>query len=154
SAAGERMRSERGQASVATWMRRLAGGLAALALGAALLTASGPARADSAAAPSASPPPAPAPHEADAAAKAAEEQSEVENPDAPVAAPVPSALAVQPSRGNVALWLVGIVWGMLVPAAILFTGLSARIRTIAQRIGRWQFFTIAIYLLIFSILTA
>jgi Zn-dependent protease with chaperone function len=46
--------------------------------------------------------------------------------------------------GNV-LWAVSTIWGFLVPIALLFTGLSARMRDAARRVGRNWFFTIAIY---------
>ena len=51
--------------------------------------------------------------------------------------------------GNV-LWVVLVLWGLLLPAFFLFTGLSARIRNAAQRVGRNWFFTIAVYYIIFA----
>src|SRR5437016_10868022 len=53
--------------------------------------------------------------------------------------------------GNV-LWLVNTAWGILIPCLFLFTGLSARIRNWAQRLGRNWFFTVALYFLILWIL--
>jgi Zn-dependent protease with chaperone function len=62
--------------------------------------------------------------------------------------PTPKALAYHRS-GNV-LWVIDNVWSLIVPAVILFTGFSARIRHWAQRIGRKWFFTVGLYFIIFS----
>jgi STE24 endopeptidase len=70
-----------------------------------------------------------------------------------VAVPAPSEKAVRYFRSGNVLWVVGTLWGLLVPAVLLFTGLSARIRTLAQRIGRKWFFTVAVYIAILSALT-
>ncbi|MFM8393083.1 MAG: M48 family metallopeptidase, partial [Acidobacteriota bacterium] len=72
----------------------------------------------------------------------------------PVAVPEPSAKAVSYHRGGVWIWLFEMAFGLLLPAAFLFSGLSARIRDLAQRIGRRWFLTIAIYIAIFSLLSA
>ncbi|NDD65174.1 MAG: M48 family peptidase, partial [Acidobacteria bacterium] len=72
----------------------------------------------------------------------------------PVAVPEPSAKAVSYHRGGVWIWLFEMAFGLLLPAVFLFTGLSARIRDLARRIGRRWFFTIAIYIAIFSIVSA
>jgi Zn-dependent protease with chaperone function len=50
------------------------------------------------------------------------------------------------------LWVVGILWGILLPCVALFTGLSARIRDLSKRIGRKWYFTLVIYGIIISIL--
>ena len=47
------------------------------------------------------------------------------------------------------LWAVGQLWALAVPAALLFSGLSARLRTAARRIGRTWFFTIGVYALLY-----
>jgi CubicO group peptidase (beta-lactamase class C family)/Zn-dependent protease with chaperone function len=45
--------------------------------------------------------------------------------------------------GNV-LWVIGVVWGLAVPAVLAFTGASARLRDVAQRISRrWLVIVIA-----------
>src|SRR3989442_2607615 len=41
------------------------------------------------------------------------------------------------------------LWGLFVPAFIVFTGFSARIRDWAERIGRKWFFALALYLVSF-----
>jgi len=45
------------------------------------------------------------------------------------------------------------VWGWLIPALILFTGLSARIRAWARRLGKQWFFVVGLYFVVFSLLT-
>ncbi|HEX6746595.1 MAG TPA: M48 family metallopeptidase [Longimicrobium sp.] len=62
-----------------------------------------------------------------------------------VPVPRPSEKAVRYERGGDVLWFVGIAWSLLIPALVLFTGLSARIRDLARRIGRKWYFTLAIY---------
>ncbi|HEU0054642.1 MAG TPA: hypothetical protein VFQ39_15755, partial [Longimicrobium sp.] len=112
--------------------------LAAIAL---VLTLAGGARAQDSAATTA-PPTTAAPH-------AVADTSEM----GPVAVPPATETALRYHRSGNVLWAIGTIWGLLVPAAILFTGLSARIRTRAQRItgGRW-FLTIAVYVFLLSVL--
>ncbi|HEV2862726.1 MAG TPA: M48 family metallopeptidase [Pyrinomonadaceae bacterium] len=69
----------------------------------------------------------------------------------PVAVPEPSEKAQSYHRGGNVIWAVGVVWGLLVPALFLFTGLSARIRDWARRLGRKWFFVVGIYFVIFSL---
>jgi Zn-dependent protease with chaperone function len=65
---------------------------------------------------------------------------------ATIPVPEPSALAVQYHRSGHLIWAGATALELLVPAALLLTGLSARVRSLARRIarGRW-FFTVAIY---------
>ncbi len=53
-------------------------------------------------------------------------------------------------RGGNRLWVVGNLWGLIVPALFLFTGFSARLRTLAQRVGRKWFFVIGVYGILFT----
>ncbi|HYH79331.1 MAG TPA: M48 family metallopeptidase [Longimicrobium sp.] len=69
-----------------------------------------------------------------------------------VAVPRASEKAVRYFRGNNVLWVVGIVWGLLLPLIALFTGLSARIRDVARRIGKRWYFTLVIYGIIITLL--
>jgi Zn-dependent protease with chaperone function len=69
----------------------------------------------------------------------------------PVPVPEPTEKAMSYYRGGVALWLFDVAWGLLVPGVILFTGLSARMRTWAARIGRKWFFVIALYFVLFTL---
>lgn len=62
-----------------------------------------------------------------------------------VPVPRPTEKAVRYHRGNTALWVLGIAWGLLLPALALFTGLSAGVRDVARRVGRNWFFTVALY---------
>jgi Zn-dependent protease with chaperone function len=65
---------------------------------------------------------------------------------ATIPVPEPSALAVQYHRSGHLIWAGATALELLVPAALLFTGLSAHVRSLARRIarGRW-FLTVAIY---------
>ncbi len=67
----------------------------------------------------------------------------------PVAVPEPSETALRFYRGNNALWVVNRAWGLLVTGGLAFSGLSARMRSLARRIGRNWFFTVGIYVLLF-----
>jgi Zn-dependent protease with chaperone function len=70
-----------------------------------------------------------------------------------VPVPQPTEKAVRYFRGNTVLWGIGILWGLLLPALALFTGLSARVRNFAQRVtGRRWFFTVALYGIIITLL--
>ncbi len=70
----------------------------------------------------------------------------------PVAVPQPTEQAVRYHRSGNVLWVVSTLWGLLVPALLLLTGLSARIRTLAYRIGRKWFFALFVYLAAVAVL--
>src|SRR5689334_8401936 len=70
---------------------------------------------------------------------------------APVAVPAPSEKAMRFYRSGNVLWLISTVWGLLVPALLLFTGLSARMRDAARAAGRNWFFTVAVYGILFTL---
>jgi Zn-dependent protease with chaperone function len=70
-----------------------------------------------------------------------------------VAVPEPSAKAISYYRSGNVLWAVATAWGLLIPAVFLWTGLSARIRTWARAIGRKWFFVIAVYFVLFTLIT-
>jgi len=67
--------------------------------------------------------------------------------------PAPSEKALRYYRSGNALWAVDTLWGLLVPALLLFTGFSARMRDAARKIGRNGFLTTAIYALLFVLVT-
>lgn len=69
-----------------------------------------------------------------------------------VAVPEPSEKAVRYHSGGNVLWVIGTLWGLLLPAVILFTGLSAKIRDVAKRMGRGWFFTLALYAALYTLL--
>jgi len=71
----------------------------------------------------------------------------------PVAVPVPSEKAMDYYNSGNVLWVVDILWGILIPALILFTGFSAKIRNWAQKIGKKWFLVIGIYFIFFSLIT-
>ena len=96
---------------------------------------------------------APPAESASAAAPAAAAPSPAPQADTgAVPVPQPTEKAVRYFRGNTVLWAVGILWGLLLPALALFTGLSARIRDLSRRMGRNWFFTIALYGIILTAL--
>jgi Zn-dependent protease with chaperone function len=76
-----------------------------------------------------------------------------DSPSQPVPVPRPSEKAMRYYRSGNVLWVVVTLWGLLVPALLLFTGTSARLRDLGQRIGRNWFFTIAVYAVLLSVVT-
>jgi STE24 endopeptidase len=72
-----------------------------------------------------------------------------------VPVPEPSALAVRYHRSGHLVWDGATALDLLVPAALLFTGLSAGVRDLTRRIarGRW-FFTVAIYAVAYVLIQA
>jgi Zn-dependent protease with chaperone function len=72
---------------------------------------------------------------------------------APVPVPPPSEKALRYYHSGNVLWAVDTLWGLLVPAFLLFTGISARIRDAARKIGRNGFLTTAVYALLFVLVT-
>jgi len=93
---------------------------------------------------------APAAHAQQRPAPAAQPQASAA---AHVPVPKPSEKAVRYHRSGNVLWVIATVWGFLVPAAILFSGLSARMRDAARAVGRNWFFTLVLYGAMFSLLT-
>jgi Zn-dependent protease with chaperone function len=71
-----------------------------------------------------------------------------------VAVPEPSELAVRYHRSGNVLWAVSTGLSLLIPALLLFTGLSARLRNLAHGIGRRWILTVAVYALLFALATA
>jgi STE24 endopeptidase len=74
---------------------------------------------------------------------------------AEVAVPEPSALAVRYHRSGNVLWAGATVLDLLLPAALLFTGLSTRVRRVAGRLARGRrFATIALYAVAYVLIQA
>lgn len=69
----------------------------------------------------------------------------------PVPVPQPTAKAMAYYRSGVTWWVVNTVWGMLLPALLLFTGLSSRLRDLARRVGKKWLLVVALYFVFFSI---
>lgn len=71
----------------------------------------------------------------------------------PVDVPPATPAALQYYRSGNRLWLVEQLVSTALLAAILFSGLSARLRTWARRIGRYWFFTVVIYYALFTVVS-
>lgn len=75
--------------------------------------------------------------------------------DAPVAVPEASEKAMQFYRTGMGFWAFNRVWGILLPAVVLFSGLSARLRNVASGNGRWGWFvTVALFVPLYMLLVA
>jgi Zn-dependent protease with chaperone function len=88
---------------------------------------------------------------------AALQEPAVDPPDEtqPVAVPEPSELALQYYRSGNVLWVANQAWSVLVLVALLATGLSARLRTIALRVARNRWFlALAVYFILFTLITS
>ena len=72
----------------------------------------------------------------------------------PVPIPTPSPEAVRYYQSGNLLWIVSTLWGFLIPAVILFSGFSARMRDWARRLGRNWYFTLVIYFALFTLITS
>ncbi|HEY4590505.1 MAG TPA: M48 family metallopeptidase [Thermoanaerobaculia bacterium] len=73
---------------------------------------------------------------------------------APVPVPPASEKAMRHYRTGNVLWVIDTLWGLLVPALLLFTGFSARMRDAARTVGRNWFFTVAVYGILFTLVMA
>ena len=74
--------------------------------------------------------------------------------EAPVAVPPATEKALDYYHSGNVLWGVETLWGLLVPAIILFTGFSAKLRDWAGKIGRKWFFIVAVYFILYSVISA
>lgn len=70
-----------------------------------------------------------------------------------VVVPEPTEQALAYHRSGNILWVANAVWALVVPALLLWTGLSARMRDWARTLGRKWFFIVAIYWVLFTIVT-
>jgi Zn-dependent protease with chaperone function len=73
---------------------------------------------------------------------------------AEVQVPEPSPLALQYYRSGNLLWALGTALSLLVPALLLFSGFSARLRTLALGLGRRWLPALMLYAFLFAIVTA
>ena len=74
-------------------------------------------------------------------------------PEGPVVVPAPSEQAVRYHRSGNVIWAVEQLLGLVLPALLLFTGLSARLRTIAAGVAHGTFYpTLVVYLALLSAL--
>jgi Zn-dependent protease with chaperone function len=69
----------------------------------------------------------------------------------PLPVPSPSPRAVEFHRTGLWLWALARFWDVAVPALILVTGASARLRDAARKVGRSWFGSVAVYLVLFLV---
>src|SRR4051812_47649995 len=67
----------------------------------------------------------------------------------PVPVPEPTPLAVRYHATGVWVWAFARVWDVAVPAAVLLSGLSTRLRDVARRGGRVWVGTVAVYVVLY-----
>jgi len=67
----------------------------------------------------------------------------------PVPVPEPSALAVRYHRTGNVVWLIARLWDVAVPLALVFSGLSARLRDVARRVASGWFVSTGAYVTLF-----
>jgi len=70
----------------------------------------------------------------------------------PVPVPEPSEKALEYYRSGNWLWIVNHVWALLLTGGLAFSGASARIRSLAQRLGRVWFVTIGFYVIMYLLI--
>jgi Zn-dependent protease with chaperone function len=70
---------------------------------------------------------------------------------APVEVPHPSALALRYHETGNWIWVLDEAWALAVPALLLFSGASARLQSLARRLGRSWFLTVAAYVVLYTL---
>src|SRR5436309_1884220 len=91
------------------------------------------------------PGPDPGPSNGVSVTRAADDRPETE----PVPVPEPTPLAVRYHRTGVWVWAFARVWNLTVPAVVLLSGLSTRLRDVAGRWGRVWVGTVAVYVVLY-----
>jgi STE24 endopeptidase len=74
-----------------------------------------------------------------------------QRPESQVLVPEPSQLALQYYRSGNVLWAIGTAVELVVPALLLFSGASARLRNLAHRIGRRWLPSVLLYAVLFTL---
>jgi Zn-dependent protease with chaperone function len=75
------------------------------------------------------------------------------DPEGPVVVPAPSEKALRYHRSGNVIWALEQLLALALPALILFTGLSARMQSLAAVVGRGRFYpTLVVYLALLSVL--
>jgi STE24 endopeptidase len=69
-----------------------------------------------------------------------------------VEVPEPSAQAMDYYRSGNLLWIVARATDLAIPALVLLSGLSLRMRNFARKIGRYWYFTVLIYFVLYCVL--
>lgn len=72
----------------------------------------------------------------------------------PVAVPPPSTKALRYYHSGNQLWFAGLAWGLAVPLLWLWTGASVRLRDLSWRLGRRWFVALAIYGVVYLVVSA
>lgn len=72
----------------------------------------------------------------------------------PVPVPSPTPEAIRFYKGGNVLWIIQNLWGLAIPAVILFTGFASKLRGFCDRITRKWFWHTALFALIYLIITA
>ena len=67
----------------------------------------------------------------------------------PVDVPRPTEKAMRYYESGMRLWVLTEIWALLLPGLIAFSGLSARLRDLARRLGRWWFPTVGLYVVFY-----
>src|SRR4051812_36017503 len=81
------------------------------------------------------------------------EQQEPAEPERPIVVPEPSEKAVRYHKSGNVIWAMEQFLGLVLPAVLLFTGLSAWLRTIAAGVAHGAFYpTLVVYLALLSAL--
>jgi len=68
----------------------------------------------------------------------------------PVPVPEPSELALRWYRTGIIVWIVGLGWGIAVPAFLFASGFSSRLAALARRVSGRLFFVTALYALFYT----
>ena len=71
-----------------------------------------------------------------------------------VVVPEPTALAIQYHRSGNVLWAVETGLSMIIPAVLLFSGISSRLRSLARWLGRRWFLALLLYAVLFTLIVA
>jgi Zn-dependent protease with chaperone function len=82
----------------------------------------------------------------------AQENRAIDENSQRIAVPEPSPEAIAYYRSGNMLWIVWQVTALAIPALVLLTGLSVRIRNLARRVGRKWFFIVLVYFVLYSAL--
>jgi STE24 endopeptidase len=75
-------------------------------------------------------------------------------PTGQVSVPEPTPLALRYYRSGNVLWGIGTGLSLLIPALLLYTGISARLRSLAFRLGRSWLPSLMLYAILFTLVTA
>ncbi len=72
--------------------------------------------------------------------------------DAPVAVPEPSEKAMRYYRSGHWVWAAALLWGFAVPAILLWSGLSAKMRNLAARVSQRFYPQLVVYFVLYAVI--